>query len=385
SFVFSEKDTPLEPEDSQDKIDKARPLHEKAMELVKDRDFNQAIDKEKEAIEIAPNYWLPHAGLSYIFGLRHKTFDALREGTLATKTRHPAVADRNEARLLLSMHWFGPAQVEYKRALKLEPDSWQDRIGIADILFAQNKIDESSAKLDEICNSSKDFEGLMAVSERYLEIPNYAKAKTVLTKASEVAPDQASKQAATDSLFASAVINDDVPLISSLQGQVSADFKKEEPIVWFKAKTRLATSPAQCDDILKEAASVQTGKTDLMFYAIGESLLHKAQDSTTEKAQWLAKAQQALQNAAIRNTGEMRYELAVASAAEQQHDLSGISQALATLKESLPPETRPTAALDKVDPKEIPQTLANTQKLNLANAFTAPKPNAPADATFVST
>jgi hypothetical protein len=96
-FGDNSKDTVTDPADA---IEKARALHDKAMELAKAGSPADGIVKEKEAIEAAPHYWLPHAGMTYLMmSDKKKAFEAIHEASLSLQGKHDAVAERNCAKL----------------------------------------------------------------------------------------------------------------------------------------------------------------------------------------------------------------------------------------------------------------------------------------------
>ncbi|HEY9772908.1 MAG TPA: tetratricopeptide repeat protein [Planktothrix sp.] len=370
SFNVNDSNKPLDPEDSQEKIDKARPLHDQAVELFNKGQADQAFALEKQAIEAAPNYWLPHAGLAYMLQkTRHSPFEALREATESVRTRHPAVADSNTARLFESIHMFQPAVVEYRKAMKAEPDAWLNDLGLADCYIIQGQQDEAKKALAELSPAAlSQFDCLAATSTRYLAIPDYSKAKELLTKAVELAPNAQDKQDATDLLYSAAFKSDDNELLSKLQPQVSKELTQQSPAQVFGGKARLASIPTDIDFILSDVAAVQSPAPEDTFYAVGLECLKKADTDSANKAQWLAKANQAFRNASIRNSA-MKYQLAVIAVADERKDFDGLTQALQSLKDSVPTDTPTLLKLGEMDPKDIPALVAAYQKRNLLEAY----------------
>jgi tetratricopeptide (TPR) repeat protein len=355
--------------DPQADIEKARALHLAAMDLYKQGNVDEAKAKEKEATTIAPHYWLPFAGLTYILSDQKKPFEALQASQMAVYGKHGAVADRNAARLFEIIHWFEPSVLEFKKAIKEEPDSWVSYTGLADCYILQGQYPEASQILDRMPAAAlTQFEPLSEAAIRYMEVGEYQKAQDDFAKALDMAPEEA-KQQVKDRLFCAAVQTDDKKVLADLMPQISDALKTSKPDVMLQAKIDLAATPADSDAVLQEAAAFQGNQPDQLFYVVGLKLAKRADGASgAEQTEWLKRANIAFQNAATRNSTSLKYQLAVASVAERLGNKDVVSQVLNTIKESVPPGSD-AIKFEDVAPKDVRAKIEDFQKCNLVQAF----------------
>jgi tetratricopeptide (TPR) repeat protein len=367
--------------DPQADIEKARALHLAAMDLYKQGKVDEAKAKEKEATTIAPHYWLPHAGLTYIFADQKKPFEALQSSQLAVYGKHGAVADRNAGRLFEIIHWFEPAILEFKKAIKEEPDAWVSYTGLADCYIIQGQYPEAAQVLDRMPTAAlSQFEPLSETATRYMQIGEYQKAQDDFAKALDMAPDEA-KQQVKDRLYCAAVQTDDKKVLAEFLPQISDTLKTSKPDVMLQAKIDLAANPADADAVLQEAAAFQGNQPDQLFYVIGLKLAKRADESSgTEQTEWLKRANIAFQNSVSRNNTNLKFQLAVASIAERLGNKEVVSQILNTIKESVPPGSD-TLKFEDVSPKDVRAKIEDFQKCNLVQAFPVGKASTTAGAT----
>jgi len=373
-FLFSFSDKPETPKDyvadPKPAIEKARALHLAAIELFKDKKIEEAKDKEKEAIAAAPHFWLPHAGLTYMYSEQRKPFEALQEAQESVYGEHGPVADRNAGRLFEQIHWFAPAALEFQKAIKAEPSSWQSRIGLTDCYIIQAQYPEAAQALDAIPPEAlSQFEPVSEVALRYMQVGQYKKAQDDFVKALDLATSDGAKETITDLLFTTAVQTGDKDLLAKLQDKISNTLRTGKLDVILQAKIELAPTAADVDGVLKEAAAFQGNQADQLFYVLGLKLVKRADEATdVQKTEWLKKADVAFQNAVSRNTTALTYRLAVASVAEQLGNTDTVLRTLAGIKDSVPGGSD-DVKFGEISGSELKQKLADFQKSNLVAAF----------------
>ncbi|HEY9720165.1 MAG TPA: tetratricopeptide repeat protein [Trichormus sp.] len=370
-FGDNSKDAVTDPADA---VEKSRALHDKAMELFKANSVKEAVAKEQEAIDAAPHYWLPHAGMTFLIMTdKHKAFDAIHEASLSLQGKHDSVAERNCAKLFQMVHWMPPAVQALQAAIKMEPDNWVPKVGLADLAINQNNFNDARKELAKIdLNSANTYEAFSEIGLRYLEAEDYAKAKELLSKAIEKAPDQKAKQECADRLYVVGVKLSDADLLQKTSSQISDEFKKSRPDMILEGRIILSNNPKEdIASIIADAANIQVGAPGNIFYSIGRSMIEKgeAEQNFRNKFLWRKGAIDAFKQAVIRNETETKYQIALAAAQDSIVNYAGVQEILTSMKEALPPDAG-KLTLGTAEPSEQKLQMANFMKYNLVKSLT---------------
>jgi len=303
--------------DAPEAIEKAKAIHNQAMEQGKAKDLVNAMLTEQKAIDAAPHYWLPHAGMVYLMlSSKKKPAEMMKEASLSIYGKHNAVAERNAAKIFQMMRWNQPAVKALQAAIELEPNNWDSRIALADMQLNSGNAVEAKALLDKInIDSLTSYNALASVGAHHLSIDDYPKAKELLQKALTLAPDDAAKTECNDRLFIIAVKTHDDAMLKDSLGKIGDSFKKSRPDLVIQAKTRLAATPKDADEVFKEAANLQTKSPADVFFTIGREMYDRAQTMKTknenpaEAKEWLVKSNQAFKNAITRDQNAVIYRV----------------------------------------------------------------------------
>jgi len=371
TFTFGEDNEKDIVVDAPEAIEKARGLHNKAMDQFKAGDADGAVATEQSAAEAAPHYWLPHAGLVYIIMTSHKKpTDAIAEASKSLYGKHATVAERNTAKLFQQVHWLPPAVKALEKAVRVEPDNWKNRLALADALSASQQPAQAKEQLDAIKPDSIDqFGPLENIATHYMALDDFDKAKPLLDKALGLAKTDKEKQAIQDRQFLIALKQSDKTSLKLLVDKVSDELKKERPDSLLEARLLLADNPATADEIFNMAANVQSKYGDKTFFSIGREMLKRAEAASgDDRKVWLRKADSAFKNAASRNQTETNYRIADVAVLDMLGDQDGLTKALTDLKESLPVNSDSLKLAD-LTPAEANRRLLDFQRYNLVRAF----------------
>jgi tetratricopeptide (TPR) repeat protein len=373
----AQKDAIVDPADA---IEKAGQLHAKAMEQGKAKDVPAAIITEQQAIDAAPHYWLPHAGMVYLLmGQKKRPMDAMKEASLSIYGKHGAVAERNAAKLFEMIHWYPPAQKALNSAITLEPDSWQARVGLCDLYLAEGNTGEAKKALDGIKPELiSTFPALSSVATHFLSLEDYEKAKDLYEKAVALAPDDQAKKECADRLFIIGLKTNNDQMIKTMFPQISEDLKTARPELVLQARAKMATTPADLDVVLKEAANVQSHIPGEVFFTVGKEMYTRAAtlktqpDEVANRKAYLRQADQAFKNAISRDQAGITYRVFDLASLDQLGDLPAEQQAYTNFKESLPPDAA-NLKLGDIQPQEYTRKLNDYARYNLVNAFEIPR------------
>ncbi len=316
------------PKESAEAIKQANELHRQASEQLKINNLEKAIALEEQAAKAAPNYWLPHSALAYLYSYG-KGGPALEQAATAIKCEHPLMADTNNAVLMQSIHMVGPAIDTYKRLLAADPTSWRAKVGMAQCYIMKNSPKEASALLDELSASQlKDPAGLLALGYCYNKIGDREKAKDVVKRGLAANPDPKLTDRLNVQLFEIAVQTDDLPLILDLKSKVSSKLEARQRS-WLRfGNIKLAGSPKEAKLALQIAQTETLSDRELRDYA--RVFEKNAAAKPAEKTEWLSLSKEALTQALAQKPQSVENKIILASIDEQLGDTSGALKILRT-------------------------------------------------------
>lgn len=142
---------------------KVNRLHEEAAHFLDQQEPEKAIEKEKDAVQLAPQYWLPHAALGYLYFGRGGP--AILEAAESVKTTHPHLAVINLALLLQYFHMYEQSIKSFKQVLESDPQSSAAKVGIAACFIGEKKLAEGRKLLDEAFASAPKDPAILDASQ----------------------------------------------------------------------------------------------------------------------------------------------------------------------------------------------------------------------------
>jgi tetratricopeptide (TPR) repeat protein len=289
-------------------VKSANSLHLEATRFFDQHDVEKAIDREKDAIKLAPGYWLPHAALGYLYFGRGGP--AIQEASESIKTAHPRLADINLALLLQYFHMYEQSLESFKALLKADPESIEAKAGLASCLIGMKKIDEGRKILDDAYAAKpEDPVVLDAIARAYFDAGDMNTTKKICQEALALSHNQNLSDKLRKLLLVAAVNTSDVNLLNSMKDDVF-DFQPYERI-WLRGmQLKFAKSSLEGSDLLRLCEPEST--TNEQWLSLATILQERAVDSKTEKTSWLQMSKNCLKHAeAIEpNNVEIRIRLA---------------------------------------------------------------------------
>lgn len=278
-----------------DVIKKANDLHEEASRLLDDHDIAKAIEKETEATKIAPQYWLPHAALGYLYFGRGGP--AIMEAAESIRTEHPRLADINLGLLLQYFHLYDDSIKTFKQILEADPNSIPAKVGLASSMIGrQQQVEEGRKLLNDAYKSAPDDPlTLDALARAYFEENDYVKTRELCIRALSLTKDPKLTKRLQKLLLVAAVNTSDLTLIDSLKSKVT-DLQPYERS-WLKGfDLKSAKTPTDAASVLRFAEAESTSDENWLAYAI---ILQKRaeQAGSPEKSQWLQLAKSCIDHA----------------------------------------------------------------------------------------
>jgi tetratricopeptide (TPR) repeat protein len=278
---------------SADLIEKANLLHLQSAQFRDQQNVEKAIDKEKEAVKLAPGYWLPHAALGYLYFGRGGP--AIQEAAQSLKTAHPQLADLNLALLLQYFHMYEQSIEAFKVLLKADPQSSVAKAGIASCLIGMKQVDEGRKILDEAYAAKpRDPVVLDAIARAYFDAGDMITTRAVCREALALSHDKTLSDKLRKLLLVAAVNTSDTNLLESFQDN-SIDFQPYERI-WLRGmQLKSAKSSSAALRLLRGCESDST--TNEQWLALATILQERAAIAETEKNSWLQMARACLEHA----------------------------------------------------------------------------------------
>jgi len=275
-------------------VEKANQLHEEAVHLFDQQEPDKAIDKEKEAETLAPQYWLPHAALGYLYYGRGGP--AIREATESVKTTHPSLAEINLALMLQSFQMYDASLESFKHVLETDPQSLSAKVGIAACLIGLNEVSEGRKILDQVdASAPKDPLVLEAIARAYYDAGDMRKSKEVCQNALAVSPDPKATEKLRKLLLVTAVNTSDMNLVDALKDKVTPALQPYERGWLRAAELRFTDSARYGLSLLRFAETENNSNQQWLSYA--SILQQKADTAETNKTDWMQLAKNCLGNA----------------------------------------------------------------------------------------
>lgn len=333
-------------------VENANLLHEEAAHFLKQQDIEKAIEKEKDAVKLAPNYWLPHAALGYLYFGRGGP--AVLEAAESVKTPHPVVADLNLALVLQYFHMYEQSIESFKVLLRADPQSAVAKAGLASCLIGMKQHVEGQRILDQAyASKSTDPVVLDAIARAYFDVGDMIKTKQVCQEALALSTDRNSSDKLKKLLLVAAVNTSDANLLNSLKND-SIDFQPYER-VWLRGmQLKLAKSSVEGASLLQlfEAESTTTNEQWLSLAAI---LQEHVVNNETEKKSWLKMAKSCLERAEKIEPNNVEIRIRLAAIEEKLGDAHASLKKLATGWNGTPcePSVKVIFANDRLAKKSV--------------------------------
>lgn len=295
-------------------VQKADEIHREAMRSLDANDSLTAINKEQQAEKLTPDYWLPHAALSYLYLGRGGP--AITEAELSVATKHPNLADINMGLMFQWFQMYDKAFSSFSRALEAEPTNLEAKVGIAGCLIAQGKLSEGRKIIDEAyAKAPADPHLLDAIARTYFDCGDLNKTKEVCKKALECTSDPKEAASLRRLELVAAVNTSDSDLLFALKDKVAPQLEPYE-LAWMRAgQLRLAHSTVEASALLRFAEAVKT--SGLAWNAYASVLQQKAESALTDKAEWMQLAKQCLENAEGSDPNRLQNRILLASFEEK--------------------------------------------------------------------
>lgn len=320
-------------------VEEANLLHEEATRFLEQQEIDKAIEKEKDAVKLAPGYWLPHAALGYLYFGRGGP--AIQEAAESIKSAHPDLAEINLALLLQYFHMYEQSLQSFKSLLKADPNSSLAKAGLATCLIGMKQEVEGRKILDQsYASKPRDPAVLDAIARAYFDAGDMNKTKQVCQEALALSPDRHLSERLKKLLLVAVVNTSDVNLLTSLKSD-SFDFQPYER-VWLRGmQLKLAKSSLEGTNLLPLFES--ESMTNEQWLSLAAILQEHAANSETEKKSWLQMARSCLENAEKIEPNNVEIRIRLAAIEEKLGDEQGALRKLAAGWNDTPCEPSPKA------------------------------------------
>lgn len=335
---------------SPDKIELANQLHQEAAHLLDRKEIEKAIDKEKEAVQLVPNYWLPHAALGYLYFGRGGP--AIQEASESIKTAHPVLADINLALLLRYFHMYEQSRESFKSLLTADPHSCMAKVGLATSLIGMSKIDEGRKLLDEAYASKPtDSVVLDAIARAYFDAGELNKTKVICQEALASSSDAKLSERLRKLLLVAAVNTSDADVLNSFSN-TSLDLQPYEQL-WLKGmQLKFAKDSAEAGNLLRTIDSENPTNQQWLSLA---AILQERANGANDKQSWLQMAKSCLQHAEKIEPNNVEIRIRLAAIEEKLGDEQRALKKITEGWNSAPfvPSTNTIGANDQLANKEV--------------------------------
>ncbi|CAN5672830.1 hypothetical protein BH10CYA1_BH10CYA1_42340 [soil metagenome] len=307
-------------------IEKANLLHEESARFLDQQEIEKAIEKEKDAVKLAPSYWLPHAALGYLYFGRGGP--AVLEAAESIKTAHPRLADINLALILQYFHMYDQSIESFKLLLKADPQSSVAKAGLATCLIGMNQVVEGRRILDEAyALKPRDPVVLDAIARAYFDSGDMHKTKAVCQEALALSPDRNLSKKLRKLLLVAAVNTSDVDLLQSFKNYL-LDFQPYERI-WLRGmELKFAKSSLEGSSLLRLCESENT--TNEQWLSLAAILQEHTGNTETEKKSWLQMAKTCLEHAEKTEPNNVEIRIRLAAIEEKLGNQQGALRKIAT-------------------------------------------------------
>jgi len=333
--------------------------------------FDEAIELENKAVKSAPDYWVPHAALSYLNYRKSMLQQAFDEGQTAVKLAPGnAFALINYAELHQLMGSLDQAIPLYAKASKLAPNNWIPVICRAQCLILTARVPEATKLLDQMQESkTTSFDWWYQLSDTYLKMSNYKGAQKSSEKALLAATTAEQKKLSLNELFIASIKSDDLARAKSLQQQVFAGKPSDEQVYTLTQSQLIkADAPTEGQALLDCARESEIFASDF-YYTMGKDFEEKSATAGLNKANseaWLASAQSAYRLAVKYGPSEAKYHLAIAELMDHAGKRGEIIAELEKAKELEEDDPLAPYLVSKIKPAGT--AIQESYKLNLTSA-----------------
>ena len=332
-------------------VEKANLLHAEAAHFLDQQEIEKAIEKEKDAVKLAPSYWLPHAALGYLYFGRGGP--AILEAAESIKTAHPSLADINLALLLQYFHMYDQSIESFKLLLKADPQSSLAKVGLATCLIGMHQVVEGRKILDQAYASKpRDPAVLDAIARAYFDVGDMNKTKEVCQEALALSHDRNISDKLRKLLLVAAANTSDVNLLNSLKNN-SIDFQPYERVWLSGMQLKLAKSSAEGLSLLRSLESEET--TNEQWLSIAAILQEHAANTDTEKKSWLQMAKNCLEHAEKIEPNNVEIRIRLAAIEERLGNEDGALRKIKTGWNCIPcePSSKAIYANDRLAKQEV--------------------------------
>jgi tetratricopeptide (TPR) repeat protein len=345
-------------------------LTKQASELSEAGKLDEAIELENKAAKSAPNYWAPHAALSYLNWRKAMLQEAFGEGETAIKLAPTnAFALLNYAELHQLMGSLDDAIPLYTKAGKLAPDNWIPFICKAQCLIMTAHVPEATKVLDEmLAAKTRSFDWWYQLSDTYMKISNFKDAQQASEKALLAAKTDEQRKSTLTQLYVVAIQAGDLTRAGALQKEVLATKPSDEQVYTLTQAHLIKPDAPQEGQALIDCAKASEIFSSPFYYSMGKAFEEKAGTPGLDKAsadKWLESAEAAYRIAVKYGPAEAKNHLAIAEMMDRAGKHDEMLAELEKAKEAEDDEPLAPYLVSKIKPAE--PKLAS-YKLNLTSA-----------------
>jgi len=312
-------------------------LTQQAIHLYEQKQPQQAIDLERQAVKRKRGKWLPHAVLSYFLWQQSRWQDAITEGKLAAR-----LAPRKPVLLInlgiMQQRFNDPASaaVYFGKARALAPTDWRAWIGQAQSLsFSPGRSDEALDILNEMASqNSNDFNWYYELGKAYLLIDRPGLAADADSKAIALASTEQQKSNSLFQLFSAYIRDNQIERANELKHQVFCDYKPTDAQIYVRAASSLVPvlHPGAADEILNAAAAnlakPDDAETLFRLARIFEDKANYVSYDRTKYGAWLGNEEAAYRQAIKLNSSLAIIHVGLASILAQKGQADEMTQEL---------------------------------------------------------
>lgn len=291
-----------------------------------------ALDLENKAVKLAPNYWLGHSALSFLYWQHGQMDEAINEAQLATKLApNNPLAILNLAQMEQLRGYYDRAVPLYRKAVKLAPNDWMPGIGLVQCLVLCARTPEALIVLNQMATqSNSNFDWWYQIAENYAKLNDSKSAQTAASKALTLAATAQQKCSSLSKLFIALLKCNEIERARALKDQVLAAKPKEKDVYLLAASSLYPVSAPEDAKLLLDCAIENATEADT-FYKLSSIFETKAFDPNTESSKrvlWLNNAEAACRTAIKFNPGDPKYHLALAGVLDKEGKLDEMADSL---------------------------------------------------------
>jgi tetratricopeptide (TPR) repeat protein len=270
-------------------------LTRQAIQLYAQKQAQQAIALEMQAVKTKPGKWLHHAVLSYFLWQESKPKEAIIEGNFAIRhaPRNPVLLI-NEGIMLQASGDLESAVSCFAKARALAPSAWKAWIGEAQSLTLAGRAEEAASILGAMASrSSNDFNWYYELGQAYLSMDRPDLAAGVAPKSVKLATPAEQKSNSLIQLFLAYLRDNQIERANELKHQVFCDNKSIDAQIYLGSASALVPvlEPGAATEILNSAVAnleeISDSETFFRLAKIFEEKANYVSYDSTKCSAWL--------------------------------------------------------------------------------------------------